>query len=62
MPASEAKGLSVIVTAKTRAWHRHQEILMEEERQKPFQVYYLHRNQIYLAKKHATRLKRSFSV
>lgn len=47
-------GYKVIATAKTRAWHRHQEIQIEEGRQKPFQVYYLHRNQVYLAKKHAT--------
>lgn len=51
-------GYRVMATAKTRAWHRHQEILMGERRQKPFQIYYLHRNQVFLAKKHATRLER----
>ena len=48
------RGYRVAVTSKTRAWHRHTEIRMADSRVRPHEVYYLHRNVVYLVRKRAS--------
>jgi len=48
------QGYRVVATSKTRAWHRHTEIRMADPRPRPWQVFYQHRNQLYLARKHGS--------
>jgi GT2 family glycosyltransferase len=53
------KGYRVIATGKARCWHRHSEIRRADPRPRPYQVFYEHRNQFYLARRNKDRIDKS---
>jgi len=48
-------GFRVVSTSKTRAWHRHTEIRRAESVPRPYYLYYVARNMLYLVRKHSTK-------
>lgn len=52
------QGYRVVATSNTRACHRHTEIRRASPHPRPYQVYYMYRNLIYLVRKHGSPSER----